>query len=119
MAVGDGLADVFGRRWGKKKWFFSATKSYVGSITFAISAFLSSAALLYYFVQSGMCFVEVSCSFRSNSNRVGCFSFDVTSNLVNLLVISILCAAVELVPLGDDNVTVPLAAAALSFFLLH
>lgn len=53
MAVGDGLADIFGRKWGQKKWFFSSTKSYVGSIAFVISAFISSAALLYYFVAQG------------------------------------------------------------------
>jgi len=37
MAVGDGLADIVGRRFGKVKWPFSRNKSLVGSAAFVVS----------------------------------------------------------------------------------
>ena len=48
----------------------------------------------------------------------GCFEFSVAESLPTLLLISIFCAATELVPIGDDNITVPLVAALLSWQLL-
>lgn len=95
MAVGDGLADIFGRRWGTQKWFFSEKKSYVGTLAFIVGAFLSSYAFLTYFTATGF------------------MSFNVLDPhlIAVVFAITLLCAAVELIPLGDDNVTVPLVAA--------
>ena len=82
MAVGDGLADIVGRRWGKVKWPFSASKSYVGSAAFVIGAFTMSSALLSYL------------------NIMGCVEFDVNVKWPQLLLISVLCAIIELIPVG-------------------
>lgn len=46
MAVGDGLADIVGRKWGSVKWPFSKSKSLVGSGAFLLGSFTISAALL-------------------------------------------------------------------------
>ena len=100
MAVGDGLADIFGRKFGQIKWFFDKNKSYAGTLAFITGAFLASCALLQWLVFTG------------------CLSFDVVGHLGQLLLISILCALVELVPGLDDNITVPVAATVLSYFLL-
>jgi dolichol kinase len=43
---------------------------------------------------------------------------DVMDKLPALLLLSVLSAAIELIPIGDDNVTVPLAAVVLATFLL-
>jgi dolichol kinase len=82
MAAGDGLADIVGRRWGSHKWPFSKTKSYVGSLAFVAGAFAVSAAVLAWF------------------RATGCLEFDVMAHLSQLLLTSVICAAVELVPLG-------------------
>lgn len=103
MAAGDGLADIIGRRWGSLKWPFSEKKSYAGSLAFVGGAFLTSFLLLFLYHATG----------------VSTFDILTGSNLQILLLISILCAAVELVPLADDNVTVPVAASLLAFLFYH
>jgi len=101
MAVGDGLADIFGRRFGGTKWPFAPSKSYVGSAAFALSAFLASAGFVSFFHACGY----------TSATALACWP--------SLLAISILCAAVELVPVADDNLTVPFTAMLLSILLLH
>ena len=103
MAAGDGLADIFGRRWGSLKWPFSDKKSYIGSLAFVGGAFLVSVFLLFLYHSTG----------------VSTFNVLTASNFQILLFISVLCAAVELIPLGDDNVTVPLAAGILAYAFYH
>lgn len=101
MAIGDGLADIVGRRWGSVKWPFSEKKSFIGSAGFVIGAFLGSAALLQLLVLTNH------------------LSLDVTLSLPKLLLISVACALTELVPIGDDNLSVPIMGAALTYFLLQ
>eukprot|EP01031_Cornospumella_fuschlensis_P027916 gene27917-33712_t len=100
MAAGDGLADIVGRRFGKVKWPFDAKKSIAGSLAFVAGGFLVSALSLYWM------------------QYTGCMQFDVMRNLAPLLLISLLSAAVELVPGVDDNISVPVCAAALAYVLL-
>jgi dolichol kinase len=100
MAAGDGMADIVGRRWGGKKWPFSSTKSYAGTGAFVVSGFLVSLGLIAWFHFWGL----VPALTLGVVGRVG--------------VISVLCAMVELVPWGDDNVTVPVVASALATALL-
>mmetsp|Transcript_32283 Transcript_32283/g.30778 ORF Transcript_32283/g.30778 Transcript_32283/m.30778 type:complete len:301 (-) Transcript_32283:582-1484(-) len=101
MAAGDGIADIIGRRWGSVKWPFSDKKSYVGSAAFVIGAFSVCTALL---------------SLLSATGSLG--GLDVASKLPQLFLISVVCALVELIPVWDDNFTVPVAAVGLSWFLL-
>ena len=102
MAIGDGLADIVGRRYGSQKWFLSPNKSYAGSAAFATGAFVGTSLVLALF------------------SSTGSLDMDVAAKLPIVLLISVLCALVELLPLGrlDDNVSVPLAAALLAKFLL-
>ena len=101
MAAGDGLADIVGRRFGRDKWPFSTTKSYAGSAAFVVGAFVVSTGVL------------------SLLAATGCLALDVTAYLPQLLAISVACAAVELVPISDDNITVPVAGAVLAALLLR
>ena len=137
MAIGDGVADIFGRRWGQTKWFFSRDKSYAGSLAFVLFAFAGSALLTAYLAYFGelpplyllyllytpffflLSLHLLYCFYHNVSfHLAGCFEFSVAESLPTLLLISILCAATELVPIGDDNITVPLVAALLSWQLL-
>lgn len=101
MAAGDGLADIVGRRWGAVKWPFSASKSYAGSLAFVVGAFVVSTGVL------------------SLLSATGCLSMNVGGYLPQLLFISVACALVELVPVWDDNITVPVAGAILTALLLR
>ena len=49
MAVGDGLADIVGRRFGTVKWPFAPDKSPAGSAAFVLGAFASSVGMVAYF----------------------------------------------------------------------
>ena len=62
-------------------------------------------------------------SFGLISWLIGCKVMDplnlsTTELFGRLLIISVLCAAVELIPAGDDNYSVPISAAILSSYLL-
>lgn len=105
MAAGDGMADLVGRRWGKTNpWPFVAdNKSMVGTAAFALSAFVCSFGLLSWLATTGC--LELSMG---------------TADLaVRVLFISVVCAFVELIPVGDDNFTVPFTAGALAALLLQ
>lgn len=91
-------------RFGKNKWSFAPTKSVEGTLAFMIGSFLSSCLLLQWLVYTNSLLIPINV-------------FDIQT-LVILLVISIICALVELVPVLDDNVTVPVVAAVLAKILL-
>lgn len=102
MAVGDGLADLVGRRFGKHKWSKGGQKSVEGTAAFAVGAFASSMALLAWF------------------HVMGVLATTPASVVKRVAGISLACAAVELVPAnmaGDDNVNVPVTAMVLGRLL--
>jgi dolichol kinase len=104
MAVGDGLADLIGRRYGKtNKWMFNKDKSVAGSTAFILGALLGSFALLSWLIGWGV---------------MEPLKLSALDLIGRLLLISVLCAAVELIPAVDDNWSVPFAAAVLSSYLL-
>jgi dolichol kinase len=74
-------------------------KSYVGTAAFIVGGFIVSCLLLQWLIITG------------------CIIFDLQANLLNILFISIVCAMVELLPVVDDNITVPLSAALLANLL--
>jgi dolichol kinase len=102
MAVGDGVADIVGRRLGAgNRWPVAPTKSVIGSAAFVTGAAAASLGILSWLQLWGcMGPLPADCATR-------------------ILAISIACAAVELLPasLCDDNITVPLLAAALAIVL--
>ncbi len=104
MAAGDGLADLIGRRFGSNnKWSFNKDKSVAGSAAFVSGAAVASYGLISWLTGFGV-------MDPVNLSRMDLFG--------RLLIISVVCAAVELIPAGDDNYSVPLSAAILSSLLL-
>jgi dolichol kinase len=89
MAVGDGLADIFGRRFGSVKWPWDGKKSLVGSLAFVCGGFACSVASLYWM------------------QRTGFLNMEASQYLGQLLLISVLSAAVELAPGGQLLHTLP------------
>jgi dolichol kinase len=48
--------------------------------------------------------------FRGIQTFTGSLDIDVMNKLPQILLISVLCALIELIPVGDDNITVPIVA---------
>eukprot|EP00752_Nemacystus_decipiens_P002317 g2191.t1 len=95
MAVGDGMADLVGRQFGKHKWRRGGEKSVEGSLAFASGSFLVSMAMIQWF------------------HRFGMLSIKPAEAAASTAVVSLACAAVELLPprlVGDDNISVPVTA---------
>lgn len=105
MAVGDGLADLIGRRYGStNKWSFNKDKTMAGSAAFVAGSFVGSLGLISWLTRMG-----TMDSLALSPIALG----------VRLLAIAIVCAGVELIPVGDDNWSVPISAAILSAILLN
>jgi phytol kinase len=103
MAAGDGMADIVGRRLGNNnKWFFAPNKSIAGSAAFWVSG--TSVSL-------GVCMWL---------STAGCLTLPVPMPELAFQIawITAICALIELLPIGDDNWTVPVSAAVLSFIFL-
>ena len=104
MAVGDGLADLVGRRYGSaNKWPFNADKSMAGSAAFVVGSFVASFGLISWLTSIG---------------TMDPLALSPISLVIRLLIIAVICAGVELIPAGDDNWSVPISAAILSALLL-
>jgi len=104
MAAGDGLADLVGRRLGRNnKWFFNDSKSVAGSIAFTVGSYLCVTGLTSWLVLNDA------------------LAIPSLQGLLweKFLLISIICAFVELIPYGDDNYSVPVCAAILGFTILN
>jgi len=93
LCLGDGFAEVVGRRWGKSLvWPFCKDKSVVGTLAFSVAGWVASYGALIYFKNMGIFF---------QGNELSTLS---------LVLVTFACSAVELVPFLDDNFSVPLVA---------
>lgn len=105
MAIGDGMADIVGRRFGKTKWPTaiepSGKKSVEGTAAFAGFAFVASLLMVAVY------------------NLAGLTALPLAVVAPRIALISLAAALVELLPLGDDNLTVPSTAAIMSVLLLR
>ena len=138
MAVGDGVADIVGRRYaaaaatyrrrrprprplsacspltrrrrfGKVKWPFSDTKSYAGTGAFVVGAWAASLGVVSVY------------------HTFGYTALTAQAAVVPLFAVSVASALVELLPKGqgvmavltDDNLTVPACAALVGSLLLR
>ncbi|XP_057800582.1 probable phytol kinase 2, chloroplastic isoform X1 [Salvia miltiorrhiza] len=93
VCAGDGVADIFGRRFGRRKLPYNRDKTVAGSIAMACAGFFASVGYMIYFLWLG--YIQ------------GTFKL-----VVGFLVVSIASAVVESHPKStelDDNLTVPLA----------
>ena len=103
MAVGDGLADIVGRRFGKtNKWTFCPDKSIAGSLAFFAGSSLSSLGLSAWLLYTGSIVTTLPLSALAPK----------------FVLISAISTIIELVPIGDDNWSVPICAATLSMILI-
>lgn len=102
LAIGDGLADVIGRRFGGNNKWPGLDKSVAGSLAFWIGSTIASVAMLHWM------------------QFWGCLSLGIgLEDLVaRVAFITFVSAAAELIPFGDDNITVALTAASLTSLLI-
>ena len=106
MAAGDGMADLIGRKFGRNnKWWFSDSKSIAGTAAFAVFSAATSFGLIQWLMAT-------DCLTLSSSLT----TMDV---LLRVIGISVASSLIELVPIGDDNITVPLTAGILTALLLQ
>ena len=104
MAAGDGMADIIGRRLGKNnKWPFAPDKSIAGSVAFWVAGTGVTLGILLWL---------------SHAGSLTSLSMPMSELAVHVACITAACAFIELLPLGDDNWTVPLSAAILSSIFL-
>ncbi|MHB8855375.1 MAG: diacylglycerol/polyprenol kinase family protein [Bellilinea sp.] len=100
LCGGDGFGDVIGKRISSRALPWSPRKTWAGSLAVLVGGFVFSLLVLAVFIQFGV--------------------FDLTLGelIPRLLLISVVCAAVESLPVRDlDNLTVPAAAVALGLLL--
>ncbi|MFZ0535049.1 MAG: phosphatidate cytidylyltransferase [Anaerolineales bacterium] len=93
MCGGDGLADIFGRKWGKVKVPWNSGKSLAGSLGMLLGGWILSVLILGIFSAAGV------------------FSLPIQSYLLPITLIAVVGTLVESLPLKDiDNITVTLSA---------
>jgi len=100
MCGGDGLADVIGRKFGKRKLPWASSKSWVGSLGMFLGGWGLAVCVLWVYL------------------LVGIFSGSVSDYLPALTIIAFAGTLVESLPLKDiDNLTVTLTAVILGHIL--
>jgi len=94
LCVGDGLADLIGRRYGRRgRLFWSPKKSLVGSLAFIIGSLISAALFIHWGYEWGW------------------FHVSLQQYWPTLLVVTLVAAFVESLPIPEvDNLTIVAAA---------
>lgn len=101
LCGGDGLADIFGRKWGRRTLPWSPRKTWMGSLGMLLGSLGFSLGLMGYF------------------GLWGFFHIPLTTLLPALTLIALIATLVESLPLEDwDNLTVTLTALLLAHLLL-
>lgn len=102
MCGGDGLADILGRKYGKRKLAWNPTKSWMGSFGMFLGGWVCSYFILLVFLHFGK------------------FTGGAIDYLAPLTLIAIIGTLVESLPLKYiDNITVPIAALIAGNFLFR
>lgn len=98
MCGGDGLADIFGRKWGSLKLPWNRGKSWLGSAGMFLGGWILSLLIIWIFTLKAV------------------FPGTITAYLLPITVIALVGTIVESLPLRDiDNFTVTLAAVLVGF----
>jgi phytol kinase len=93
MCGGDGLADIFGRKWGTRKVLWNSSKSWIGSLGMLLGGWGLSICIIWIFTSMGI------------------FSNPIQFYLLPISIIAIVATIVESLPLKDiDNITVTISA---------
>ena len=100
MCGGDGLADIFGRKWGTRKIIWNERKTWAGSLGMFLGGWLLSILIIWIY------------------SFYGVFSFPVQEFLAPITMLAFAGTLVESIPIKDiDNITVTLTAVILGHFL--
>jgi len=100
LCGGDGFGDVVGKRVVPRALPWSPRKTWAGTLAVLVGGFVFSLLVMAVFIQAGT------------------FTLAYSNLIPRLLLIAVVCAAVESLPLRDlDNLTVPAAAVALGLLL--
>lgn len=100
MCGGDGLADIFGRKWGTLKLPWNKAKSALGSAGMLLGGWLFSVIILWIFTAGGT------------------FLPPIQSYLLPISIIALVGTLVESLPIKDiDNITITISAMILGYFL--
>ena len=100
MCGGDGLADILGRRFGKRKIPWNSSKSWIGSFGMFIGGWIFASGILAAFISANI------------------FPGPWSSYLPAITLIAIAGTAIESLPIENlDNITVTLTAVLLGHFL--
>ncbi len=98
MCGGDGLADIFGRRWGSSKLPWNKGKSWAGSLGMFVGGWVLSVLVVWIFSAAGV------------------FSQPIQTYLLPITIIAFAGTLVESLPLKDvDNITVTFAAVVIGY----
>ncbi len=101
MCGGDGLADIFGRKWGKNKILWNNSKSWAGSLGMLLGGWTFSVIVVWIFSSAGV------------------FLHPIQYFLLPISIISFIGTIVESLPFRDvDNITVTFSAVLLGHLLL-
>jgi phytol kinase len=101
MCGGDGLADIFGRKWGTQKIPWNKGKSWIGTAGMLLGGWVLSVLTVWIFTIAGV------------------LSGSILAYLLPITIISIVGTLVESLPLRDiDNITVTISAVIVGYFVL-
>jgi phytol kinase len=93
MCGGDGLADIFGRKWGKRKISWNKDKSWAGVFGMFAGGWLLSLLVVWIYTSTGI------------------YSYPLNYYLLPISIIAIVGTIVESLPMKDiDNITVTISA---------
>lgn len=100
LCGGDGLADIFGKCFGKATLPWATSKTWAGSIAMFVGGILLSLLIIWVF------------------DLAGIFAIDFNGLIPKLFVVSLISTLVEAISKSDiDNFTVPLAAVLTGLFV--
>jgi len=101
LSGGDGLADILGKRFGKHKLAWSRNKSWEGSTAMFVGGVGLTIFVLFIF------------------HKMGIFITPFQNLVLPVVIIGIICTAIESLPLEEyDNLTVPITAVLFGHWLL-
>ncbi len=93
LCGGDGVADIFGKQYGKKLLPWSKDKTWLGSIAMLIGGFVLSLIMIFIF------------------SYFSIFKIDFPTILIKVFIVVLLSTLIESISKSDvDNITVPLTA---------
>ena len=92
LAIGDGFADIIGRKFGKIKWPYNNKKSIEGTLGFFITSIISTQLLVNNFYH---------------------YDFDFNK----IIIISLVSSLVETFSNIDDNISIPLSVLLVNYLL--